>query len=460
MAETEPCEPRSARLESMLSRPAKSITVRVFQAVLGILSWLTSAMFMASALVVATLSRYFVKRTGRQARLVWGTEPIINNSYWSKALSGAGWNSETFTTSFYSIHQRSDWDRVLDEEFRLWPRNLRPYMGFLNSILRYDIFFLSFRGLFLDNTRLWRAQHFILNLARKKVVILPFGSDAYIYRRITSLGTAHALMVSYPEAAREQERVASRVDYWAKRADVLIPGFMGTDGIGRWDVITPSKLCLDLDKWEVSARQNASSGKDQPIVIAHSPNHRGFKGTEFLVDAVDILKSEGLDLELLLLEGVTNVEVRMSLGRLADILVEQLIFDGYALSGVEGMASGIPVVANLENDDNLLHFRRWSFLGECPIVSASPENLVEVLRTLILNPELRQDLGRAGRKYVEKYHGPESAQFLFEKVIDSVQGKSVDLIGLYHPLTGEYPNRLPKVEHPLHNNRLPIEALS
>ena len=68
------------------------------------------------------------------------------------------------------------------------------------------------------------------------------------------------------------------------------------------------------------------------------------------------------------------------------------------------MATGLPVLANLENKNYVNLFRRYSFLNEYPILSTSPETLKENLKLLITNPELRKELGELGRKYVEKYH--------------------------------------------------------
>jgi hypothetical protein len=67
---------------------------------------------------------------------------------------------------------------------------------------------------------------------------------------------------------------------------------------------------------------------------------------------------------------------------------------------------------------------------------------------------LRQEIGRAGRNYVEKYHGYNSAQYLFTNVMDYVYGRKESLINIYHPLVGEYPNRSPKIQHPLVSNRI------
>jgi hypothetical protein len=118
------------------------------------------------------------------------------------------------------------------------------------------------------------------------------------------------------------------------------------------------------------------------------------------------------------------------------------------------MASGIPTIANLEDEAYTLPMRRWSFLDECPLVSATPENITDVLRELVTNPKLRKELGCAGREYVEKYHGMDSAQYLFENVFDYIYGKKKSIINLYHPILGEYTNRLPKIKHPLVNNRI------
>ena len=168
------------------------------------------------------------------------------------------------------------------------------------------------------------------------------------------------------------------------------------------------------------------------------------------------LQDEGLKVELILIEGKQNLEVKGILEDQTDILLEQLLFTGHGLNGLEGLASGLPVICNLEDDSLLRPFRRWSFFSECPIVSATPENVTDVLRKLVTRPELRRQLGRAGREYVEKYHGLDSAQYMFGAVIDYLYGRmdAHTLLNLYNPRTSEYCKRKPRVEHPLVDNRI------
>ncbi len=389
-------------------------------------------------------------------RLVWGSTPLINNRYWSRAMRAAGYPSETFTYNFYAtINQRADWDRVLDEEWSLCPSMFKPMLAFLQSLIDYDVFFVSADGFFIGSSPgLWRLQGLLLRLGGKKVVFVPYGGDAYVYRRVRSTALLHGLLVSYPEAARKQDQIQAHLDYWCRYADACVSTVMGADGFGRWDVLVVSPLSLDLAEWCTSVRQSQADGRNGVVTICHAPNHRGFKGSEFLIEAVQRLQNEGLQVELLLLEKMQNTQVRHVLHESVDILVEQLIVTGHGLNGLEGLASGIPVISNLEDEQYLTPARRWSYFSECPIVSATPENIVDVLRKLVQCPDLRRQLGLAGRKYAEKYHGLDSAQYLFTNVIDYVYGRKESLINLYHPLLGEYKNRLPKIQHPLINNRI------
>lgn len=396
-----------------------------------------------------------LRKRRQNPALVWGSTPIINNSYWARAMKSSGFISETYTFDFYSsINKREDWDRLVSEEFSWALHPLKPYLGFLSALWSYDIFFLSFDGFFLGNTPFRFMQSFWFRLAGKKVVVMPYGSDSYVYRTIRSTGLIHGLMMSYPKAALNQDIIQKQVSYWTKNADVLFSGIMGPDGFGRWDVLAPTILYIDLDQWKPSTRKSKADGVNGAVQIVHAPNHRGFKGSEFILEAIKKLQAEGLKIELILLEKLQNSRVKEILNQEADILVEQLIATGHGMNGLEGLASGIPVISNMEDESYMLPLRRWSYLDECPLVSGTPETLVDVLRKLITNPDLRNQLGDAGRKYVEKYHGLDSARFVFGEIIEFLQGNRESLINLFHPLLGQYPNRSPKVVHPLVKNRI------
>ncbi len=406
-------------------------------------------------LPLAAISRLFRRDLLHDPRYLLGSTPIISSSLWCKALINAGRKAETFTFDFYSsINTRKDWGRILSEEYRYVPAYLKPYIAFIECLFKYDIVVMSCDGLFIGTTPAWRLQALAFSLANIRTVVFPYGADAYVYRRVRSMGLMHGLLASYPNASRLQKRIAARVDYWCAHADMFVPGIMSPDGYGRSDIVCPSQIHLDVRQWTVSERLCEENYGDGVVRIAHAPNHRGFKGTEFVIAAVQQLQAEGLRVELILLEKIQNDELRRILRSDVDILVEQIVATGHGLNALEGMATGLPVVSNLEDDDYILPFRRWSFFSECPLVSASPENLVDVLRALVKRPQLRIELGRAGRQYVEKYHGLDAAVFLFNAINEYFGGKRESVYFLYHPLTGEYKKSVPLVENPLKFNRI------
>jgi glycosyltransferase involved in cell wall biosynthesis len=406
--------------------------------------------------VCAFLARIF-SGVPASPRLVWGEAPIINNGYWARAMRKAGYVSVSYTDGYCSsINSRNDYDFIIQDRFGHVPLFLKYYLGFLFSLFSYDVFFVSFNGFFLGRTPYWFLESFLFRVARKKVVVIPFGLDSYIYRRVGSTAVSHGLQASIPRRSREQGDVAARVDYWCQRADCVIPGFIGFDGLGRWDVLLGSQLFIDDSLWKASNRLSLADGGDEGVVyVAHSPNFRGFKGSEFVIEAIKALQSEGLKVELVLIEGMQNSFVKKTFEQDVDLLIEQLIISGHGLNAIEGMASGLPVICNLDDERYILPLRRWSFFSECPIASATPENLTDILRQLVVNPALRHDLGRAGREYVEKYHSYDAAEFFFAAVLDFLYGRRESLADFCHPLSGDFVKRKPKVLHPLKNGRLP-----
>ena len=66
------------------------------------------------------------------------------------------------------------------------------------------------------------------------------------------------------------------------------------------------------------------------------------------------------------------------------------------------MAYGKPVVTSL--DESAVRQTEEGFGVTVPIVSATPETLVERLRPLVESFDERRRLGEAGRAYVEQVH--------------------------------------------------------
>lgn len=149
------------------------------------------------------------------------------------------------------------------------------------------------------------------------------------------------------------------------------------------------------------------------------------KGTESLVDACAALSREGLTVDLRLLEGVPNARVREEMEG-ADIVAEQFLL-GYGITAIEAMSLAKPVLSNLSVPGYYELFRHQTRFADCPIVSATPETLVDELRRLIIDPELRRRIGRASREYVVREHSYEAMGRLWTAIYGRIwAGESTD----------------------------------
>ena len=411
------------------------------------------------------------KKALASPRLLWGPVAIINNKYWSEALKKDGWNSTTLMGSVAQINDRSDFDLYFsDLEFkgfgklllRLFRRYtiVRDLLIFDYSVKHFDIFHLPCSGFCLGYFKNWELEYHIFSLMGCKIIIMPFGGDFFRFSTLLDKCWTHAMLSNYPDLAKKENEISKQVNFWVEKADFFFSGSQ-LDGIGRWDTLVFNASTINLETWSPRHHHSSRSGIDEAIRIVHTPNHRAVKGTEYIIRAIEQLQKEGFKIDFILIEKRKNTEVNRILCEEADILVEQLVYSGYGLSAVEGMAAGIPVICNLEDENRTRVFRRYSYLNECPVVSSNVENIKDNLKTLILNPALRRVLGKAGRAFVEKYNSEKQAQFLFKRIYQKVwYGEKDDLVNLFHPLyKNSYNNLYPIIQHPLIENRIPPEAL-
>lgn len=369
-------------------------------------------------------------------------------------MRAVGWSSETLMEGHFHIQRREDFDRYHESLVPSWvrPRGLaealRPYAAFAYWVRHAGVVHMAFNGGPLRQTWLRRWEAPLLRSAGVKIVVIPYGGDAYQYSTVRDPSLQYALLASYPAAARREDEIAAQVRYWSRYADAVITGGM-LDGLPRTDVLMPSGLFIDTADWRPPADRPGHDGRTGPVRVLHTPNHRGFKGTEFITDAVATLQAEGLQVELVLLERQPNAVVRETM-QTVDILIEQLIAPMYGMSGLEGMASGLTVLGNLDVVASTEVFRRFSFLDECPVLSATPETVTAQLRLAVTRPDVRRALGAAGRQYAEQYHSYAAAQHLFGSVYRAIlDGEAVDLIHLFHPRRSAFMQALPRVSHPL-----------
>lgn len=402
--------------------------------------WLI-ALGLGIPLVMLALRERMKRSAESKPRLVYGPTPILNLKYMAQAMQQRGYVAQTVVSDVYSINSRDDFDVLYADILRLdWlPKGLRrvvervlaPYAAFLWALPRFDVFHFYFHGGFLQGTPWQYLEIPLLQWAGKKVICFPYGSDSAIQSRIKSVLFKQGLIIGYPHLIKNEKAIARMVDYLAFKADFVVACIFHYEPLPRWDLLTTLYYPIDLGKWQPPAQPSLADGTNGEVVVFHSPNHRSMKGSEQLIKAVQELQLEGLKVRLDLVEKRPNSEVRQRLAA-ADILADQFLV-GYALSAIEGMALSKPVMSNIVDPYYYQINRVYTGLDECPIVATDIEEIKEKLRMLVTQPQLRQELGEQGRRYVEKYHSYESVGRMWELVYRKVWwGENIEL-SFWHP---------------------------
>jgi glycosyltransferase involved in cell wall biosynthesis len=255
------------------------------------------------------------------------------------------------------LHPEADWS--LDRSGGFVRRQLQQWRALARLLPRTDVFHFYF-GLTLVPKSL---QFPMLHALGKKSVYHFLGTD------IRGKSPAE---LAYGKRADAQIVGSFDALRWVPQAEMIPPGL----DLRSFTPVTPSD-------------------RERPVVV-HAPSNRARKGTEHVIAAC-----AELPVELDLVEGVPHGEARERYAR-ADIVVDQLNAGWHGIFALEAMALGKPVVTRLKPD---VVARAESAYGtKVPIVSATADTLVEVLRPLVADPALRRRVGAESRAYVERVH--------------------------------------------------------
>lgn len=367
-------------------------------------------LWLPALIILTVLARLWPKRV----IVGLGPEPLINNVYHAKALKRHGWSAQTFVDSLYFI--TAEFDIKLIYRNALLSKLARlMFFPFIFSIFRYKILYIYFNGGGLYASRvLWVIEPFLYRLAGIQVLVMPYGGDVQDMQKCPNLAFKYAVDKDYPNHFRRRHVIRAKVWLWSRLADHVISGCDWVDYMQHWDTLCISHFSIDLDDWLSSP---AASREGRALRILHAPNHKNIKGTQFFEQAVLQLQREGLDIELIMVQGLPNTQLR-TLMKTCDVIADQLIIGWYAMFAIEAMALGKPVLCYARSDlENLYVQADLLQRGELPLINCTPANVVDVIRELAtLNPSRLIELGERGRAYVERRHSLDAVGAMFSRI--------------------------------------------
>lgn len=158
---------------------------------------------------------------------------------------------------------------------------------------------------------------------------------------------------------------------------------------------------------------------NRKLRIVHSPTSRAAKGSDMIIDSLDLLKKRyGDAFEVILVENMPNKRARQVYAE-ADLAIDQILVGWYGGFAVEAMKMGKPVMAFIRKED--LQFLPGRMASDCQnaIIQVDPSSIFEKLCELIENVTVLKRYREAGLDYVYQWHDPVYVAGITKSVYES-----------------------------------------
>lgn len=357
----------------------------------------------------------YMRFNKRRVSIGLGPEPMINNVYHKLALEKYGYIAETFVISSYFITSKFDINISKDINIKTLFGKLRIFIRLIHFSFRYKILYIYFNGgpLGISSKLIWRFEPYFYKLSGVKTVVMPYGGDVQDLTRTDNLYFKHTMSQDYPYHRNKRLLISKKIDLWTKNANHIIGGCDWVEYLYYWDTLMLAHFSIDTS---IGQRNNSEDIRSKTFRVFHAPNHKAIKGTQHLIDVVENLRSEGYDIELLMLSKVPNEEIIQAISEV-DIVADQFIVGWYAMFALEAMTLGKPVMCFLRNE--LIHLYTNAGLiekDEIPIINTSVSQIEDNLKWAYNNRDELIQIGKDSKEYVKNHHSIE------------VIGKTFDII--------------------------------
>lgn len=196
------------------------------------------------------------------------------------------------------------------------------------------------------------------------------------------------------------EKCRSQLEF----ADIIINHEPGFEDFNARAVYIPG--AIDTDFWrpdEPVPEQYKLPKAGDTVYILHAFGNsaqrggpeKNVKGTSFITDAVDRLKSEGYKAEFIFFDNIPN-EIFKYYQLQGDVVVDQLFAGWYGSFARECMALGKPVLGYIRKD----WLKQQPY--EVPVLQIDCTTIYDTLKKIISDKKTRDDLGRKSRRYAEE----------------------------------------------------------
>lgn len=340
----------------------------------------------------------------RRVVSLWAGTPIITMATNARAEGLLGVDAKSLVFSTYYITDAFDYNLSRFSAIPLVGR-LVPLLVLLWACVTVDrLHFYCDRGILPSRKRFTfdLRELYVYRALGIDVFFWAYGADVRNQRTARAMGDPNPCTDCDTPGRYclcDEEAAAENMCNLARLSRAIFAG------VGEMFGYTPGSID-DLFYWPLDLEADGGAkyrpvypepSDNRPLRIVHASNHRMFKGTRFLIEAVEQLRGEEEAIELVLVECVPN-DRALELYRSADVIFDQCLMGNYGYLALEGMALGKPVMCFVRDPARYLLKPE-----ECPIINTHVTTLKEDIRRLSRRRAELSEIGRHGRRYVETY---------------------------------------------------------
>ena len=320
-------------------------------------------------------------------RALWGVTPIVMLNEFVHADRKCGYEAESLVFSTYYI--TSKFDHVLEKHTEeisgAGPEldRIFRWVCLIWVIMRYDVINLfNDRGI-IEPAGGYGSEFFGIAIAEmdlyqevgKMFYTHAYGADHRMREKTLASGMFNFCMdcpAPGTHCVCDDAGGKKMLAEIARRATVMFATGLAAEQIpGARNIYN---LAVDTDRIRPPAKpRNPCKSASRSLRVGHFPNHGFFKGTRYLIAAIERLQKDGFAIELVQLSGLPQSEIINAM-RDVDIVVDQLISGSFGLTGLEAMALAKPVICHLKDNVAIAESEN------CPVIRANPETIAGELR--------------------------------------------------------------------------------
>jgi glycosyltransferase involved in cell wall biosynthesis len=273
--------------------------------------------------------------------------------------------------------------------------------------LRYDVLHYYFGLSYLCwndyglRNRLWFKDALIARRLGRKVFMTLQGCDARLSDRSAARnrytpcaeGHCQAKPTCTATLDRERCRLIEGVLPAFDRVFVLNPELAH---------YVPGAVFMPYASVDIESFVPALPRGSERVKILHAPSDPAIKGSQYIIAAVERLKSR-YPIDFVLVKGLPHAEA-LKLYEQADLVIDQALAGWYGGFAVEAMAMGKPVACYIRDED--LKFVPKTMAEAIPLVRITPDTVEADLEAALRRRHEWPEWGRRARDYVIRWHHP------------------------------------------------------